>query len=137
MSNLVLRSAWLLYRPSPCFDRTRFDDISYFFLGKGSFASTYKTIYDSKNLCVIKLHPTLDKEHVATFSKEAEIIQRINNRHVVKLTAVSDHPITIFMEFCAFSFTPFNWNATVNSLDEFFSHYDQEDLHCFFPTIFA
>ena len=95
------------------------------------------TIYESKNLCVVKLHPTLDKEHVATFSKEAESIQRINNRHVVKLTAVSDHPITILMEFCAFSFTPFNRNATVNSLDEFFSYYNQEDLHCFFPTIFA
>ena len=39
------------------------------------------------------------------------------------------------MEFCAFSFTLFNQNATVNSLDDFFSYYDQEDLHCFFPTI--
>ena len=39
------------------------------------------------------------------------------------------------MEFCAFSFTPFNRDATVNSLDEFLSYYDQEDLHCFFPTI--
>ena len=39
------------------------------------------------------------------------------------------------MEFCTFSFTPFNRDATVNSLDEFLSYYDQEDLHCFFPTI--
>ena len=73
MPNLILRSVWLLNRQSPCFDRTRFDDISYLFLGKGSFASTYKSIYESKNVCVKKLHPTLDKEHVATFSKEAEI----------------------------------------------------------------
>ena len=105
------------------------------FLGKGSFASTYKAIYESKNVSAKKLDPTLDKEHVATFSKEAEIIQRINNSHAVKLIAVSDNPITIMMEFCAFSFTLFNQNATVNSLDDFFSYYDQEDLHCFFPTI--
>ena len=104
-------------------------------LGKGSFAPTYEAIYESKNVRVKKSDPTLDKEHVATFSKKAEIIQRINNRHVVKLIAVSDNPITIMMEFCAFSFTPFNRDATVNSLDEFLSYYDQEDLHCFFPTI--
>ena len=48
---------------------------------------------------------------------------------------VSDNPITIMMEFYAFSFTPFNRDATVNSLDEFLSYYDQEDLYCFFPTI--
>ena len=106
-----------------------------FVLRQRIFASTYKAIYESKNVCVRKLHPTLDKEHVAAFSKEADIIQRINNRHVVKLIAVSDNPITIMMEFCAFSFTLFNQNATVNSLDDFFSYYDQEDLHCFFPTI--
>ena len=135
MSNLILKSVWLLYRPSPCFDRTLFDDISYLFLGKGSFASTYKAINELKSVCVIKLHPTLGKEHVATFYKEAEIIQRINNRHVVKLIAVSDNPITIMMEFCAFSFMPVNRNTTVDSLDEFFSYYDQEDLHYFFPTI--
>ena len=66
----------------------------------------------------------LDKEHVATFFKEAEIIQRINNSHVVKLMAVSDNPITIMMEYCAFSLTPFNRDATVNSLHEFLSYYD-------------
>ena len=77
----------------------------------------------------------LDKEHVTTFSKEGEIVQRINNRHVVKLIAVLDNPITVMMEFCAFSFTPFNRDTTVNSLDEFLLYYDQEDLHCFFPTI--
>ena len=109
--------------------------MSYLFLGKGSFASTYKAIDESKNVCVKKLHPTLDKEHVGTFSKEAEVIQRINNNHVVKLIPVSDNPMTIMMEICAFSFTPFNRDATVNSLDEFLSYYDQEDLHCFFPTI--
>ena len=135
MSNLIIRSVWLLFLPFPCSDQTWFDDTSYLFLGKGSFASTYKAIYESKNVCVKRLHPTLDKEHVATLSKEEEIIQRINNSHVVKLRAVSDNPITIMMEFCAFSFTPFNRDATVNSLDEFLSYYDQEDLHCFFPTI--
>ena len=132
---MILRSVGLLFRPSPCFDRTRFDDISYLLLGKGLSASTYKAIYESKNVCVKNLHPTLDKEHVANFSKEAEILETINNSHVVKLIAVSDNPITIMMEFCAFSFTLFNQNATVNSLDDFFSYYDQEDLHCFFPTI--
>ena len=63
----------------------------------------------------------LDKEHVATYSKEAEVIQRTNNSHVVKLIAVSDNSVTIMMEFCAFSFTPFNRDVTVNSLDEFLS----------------
>ena len=103
-------------------------------LGKGSFAPTYEAIYESKNVRVKKSDPTLDKEHVATFSKKAEIIQRINNRHVVKLIAVSDNPITIMMETCAFSFTSFNRDDTINSLDKFLSYYDQEDLHCFFPT---
>ena len=51
------------------------------------------------------------------------------------MIAVSDNPITIMIEFGTFSFTPFNRDATVNSLDEFLSYYDQEDLHCFFPTI--
>ena len=105
------------------------------FLGKGLSASTYKAIYESKNVCVKTLHPTLDKENVANFSKEAEILQRINISHVVKLIAVSDNPITIMMEFCAFSFTPFNRDATFNSLDEYLSYYEKEDLHCFFPTI--
>ena len=122
MSNLILRLVWLLFRLSPCFDRTQFDDITYLYLGKGSFASIYKAIYESKNVCVKKLYPTLGKENVATFSKEAEIIQRINNSHVVKLIAVSENPITIMMEFCAFSFTPFSRDATVNSLDEFLSY---------------
>ena len=92
------------------------------FLGKGSFALTHKAIYESKNVCVKKLHATLNKEHVATFSKEAEIIQRINDKQVVKLIAVSDNPITIMMEFCAFSFTPFNRDAIVNSLDDFVNY---------------
>ena len=92
-------------------------------------------MYESKNVCVKKLHPTLDNEHVATFSKEGEIIQNINKKHVVKLIAVSDNLIVIMMEFCAFSFTPLNRDATVNSLDEFLSYYDQEDLQCFFPII--
>ena len=38
------------------------------------------------------------------------------------------------METCAFSFTSFNRADTINSLDKFLSYYDQEDLHCFFPT---
>ena len=74
------------------------------------------------------------QRNVGTFSKEEEIIQTINNRHVVKLIAVSDNPITIMMETCAFSFTSFNRDDTINSLDKFLSYYDQEDLHCFFPT---
>ena len=44
--------------------------------------------------------------------------------------AVSDKPIKIIIEFCAFSFTPFNRHAIVNSLDDLLSYYDQEDLHC-------
>ena len=84
-----------------------------------------KHFYESKNVCVKRLHPTLDKENVATFSKEAEIMQKINNIHVVKLIAVSDNPITTMIEFCAFSFTPFSRDATVNSLDEFLPHYGQ------------
>ena len=66
--SLIMISAVSMFR-----DRTRLDDISYLFLGKGSFTSTCKAIYESKNVCVKKLHPTLDKEHVATFSKKAEI----------------------------------------------------------------
>ena len=38
------------------------------------------------------------------------------------------------VEFYAFSFTSFNRDDTVNSLDKFLSYYDQEDLHCLFPT---
>ena len=106
-----------------------------FVLRQRIFCIDYKGTDKSKNVCVKTLHPTLDKEHVATFSKEAEIIQRTNNRHVVKLIAVSDNPITTVMEFCVFSFTQFDRDATVNSLDEFLSYYDKEDLHCFFPTI--
>ena len=52
-------------------------------------------------------------------------MQKINNIHVAKLIAVSDNPITVMMEFCAFSFTPFSRDATVNSLDNFLPHYDQ------------
>ena len=92
-------------------------------------------MYESKNVCVKKLHPTLHKEHVATFPKEEEITQNINKKYIAKLIAVSDNPIAIMMEFCASSFTPLNRDATVNSSDEFLPYYDQEDLHCFFPII--
>ena len=80
--NLIIISVVSLFWPNSIW----WYIINYLFLGKRSFASTYKEMYESKNVCVKKLHPTLDKEHVATFPKEGEIIQNINKKHVVKLS---------------------------------------------------
>ena len=53
-----------------------FDDISCLFLGKGSFASTYKAIYESKNVCVKKLQQTLDKEMSELFPKKKKLYKQ-------------------------------------------------------------
>ena len=76
MSNLIIRSVWLLFLPFPCSDQTWFDDTSYLFLGKGSFASTYKAIYESKNVCVKKLQQTLDKEMSELFPKKKKLYKQ-------------------------------------------------------------
>ena len=55
--------------------------------------------------------------------------------YLVKFFGVSDNPIAIMMEFCAFSFKPFQKDAVVNSLEEFLSIYHQDCLHSHFPTI--
>ena len=131
MSDLISRSVWLLFRSSPCFNQTRFDDI---FVLRQRIICIDIQIDLLIEKCVCKITAPNVRQRTCCY-KEAEIIQRINNSHVVKLIAVSSNSITIMMEFCAFSFTPFNRDTTVNSLDEFLSHYNQEDLHCFSATI--
>ena len=71
MPNLILRPVWLLFRPPLSFDQTQFYwyNNNYLFLRTASFASTYKVFYESKNVSVKKLHPTLGKKHVAPFFK--------------------------------------------------------------------
>ena len=74
-------------------------------------------LWIEKCLCK-KTVPNVRQRACCYFFQRCRNYRRINNSHIVKLIPASDDPITIVMEFCTFSFTPFNRDATVNSLDE-------------------
>ena len=69
------------------------------------------------------------------FANEALLMSKIRHENLVSLVAVSEDPISIMMEYCVFSFTPFQSIEMFNSLDQLLQYLSTEDLFTYFPGI--
>ena len=67
------------------------------------------------------------------FAKEALLISKIHQENIVSLIGVSQDPVAIMMEYCVFSFTPFQRIDKFKSLDQLLQYLSTEDLFTYFP----
>ena len=67
-------------------------------------------------------------------------MSKIRHENIVSLIAVSEDPVSIMMEYCVFSFTPFQRMEKFNSLDQLLQYLSIiyiEDLFKYFPGKFT
>ena len=105
-----------------------------FIIEAGSIGSAMKGLYKEKEVFVknVKSHSS----YVADmFAKEALLMSKIRHENIVSLIAVSDDPVSIMLEYCAFSFTPFQRIEKFNSLVQLLQHLSTEDSLTCFPGI--
>ena len=69
------------------------------------------------------------------FAHEALLMSKIHHENIVSLTGVSEDPVAIMMEYCVFSFTPFQRIEKFNSLDQLLQYLSTEDLFTYFSGI--
>ena len=69
------------------------------------------------------------------FAKEALLMSKNCHENIVSLIAVSEDPVSIMMEYCVFSFTPFQRIEKFNSLDQLLQYLSTEDMFTYFPGI--
>ena len=69
------------------------------------------------------------------FAKKALLTSNICHKNIVSLIAVSEDLVSITMEYCGFSFTPFRRRAKFNSLVQLLQYLSTEDLFTYFPGI--
>ena len=69
------------------------------------------------------------------FAKEALLMSKIHRENIVSLIGVSEDPVAIMMEYCVFSFTPFQRIEKFNSLDQLLQYLSTEDLFTYFSGI--
>ena len=69
------------------------------------------------------------------FAKEALLIRKIRHKNIVSLIAVCEDLVSIMMEYCMFSFIPFQRIKKFNSLDQLLQYISTEDLFTYFPGI--
>ena len=69
------------------------------------------------------------------FAKEALLMSKIHHENIVSLIGVSKDPVAILMEYCVFSFTPFQRTEKFSSLDQLLQYLCTEDLFTYFPGI--
>ena len=69
------------------------------------------------------------------FAKEALLMSKIRHENIAPLIAVCEYPVLIIMEYCVFSFTPFQKIEKFNSLDQLLQYLSIEDLFTYFPGI--
>ena len=69
------------------------------------------------------------------FAKEALLMSKIHHENIVSLICVNEDPVAIMMEYCVFSFTPFQRIEKFNSLDQLLQYLSTEDLFTYFPGI--
>ena len=62
-------------------------------------------------------------------------MSKIRHENIVSLIAVSEDPVSIMMEYCVLSFTPFQRIEKFNSLDQLLQYLIPEDLFTYFPGI--
>ena len=55
------------------------------------------------------------------FAKEALLMRKIRHKNIVSLIAVCEDLVSIMMEYCMFSFIPFQRIKKFNSLDQLYS----------------
>ena len=82
-----------------------------------------------------KPHSDTCDDVLGVFLKEAKLLSEISHPNIVKLLAVNDEPISIMMEYCEFSFQPFDRNESVSSLNKLLTYLVEEDLLQYFPGI--
>ena len=69
------------------------------------------------------------------FAKEALLMRKIRHKNIVSLIAVCEDLVSIMMEYCMFSFIPFQRIKKFNSLDQLLQYISTEDLFTYFPGI--
>ena len=105
-----------------------------FILGAGSFGVAMKGLYKEKEVFVKKVKS--QSSYVRDiFAKEALLMSKNCHENIVSLIAVSEDPVSIMMEYCVFSFTPFQRIEKFNSLDQLLQYLSTEDLFTYFPGI--
>ena len=106
--------------------------ILFFILGAGSFGVAMEGLYDEKEVFVKKVKSQSSYVR-GIFAKEALLVSKICHQNIVSLTAVHEDPVSIMMEYCVFSFTPFQKIEQFNSLDQILQYLSTEDLFTYFP----
>ena len=121
---------------SSCWTKTpkKFVKILFFILGAGSFGVAMEGLYDEKEVFVKKVKSQSSYVR-GIFAKEALLVSKICHQNIVSLTAVHEDPVSIMMEYCVFSFTPFQKIEQFNSLDQLLQYLSTEDLFTYFPWI--
>lgn len=84
-----------------------------------------KGVYGVTPVVIKKLYYGTSEDVIRIFMKEAVILSQIKNENVVSIFAVCDSPVSIMMELCEFSFSPFDCGHKVNSLDTLLSFTDK------------
>ena len=62
-------------------------------------------------------------------------MSEICHQNIVSLVAVSEDPVSIMVEYCVISFTPFQRIEKFNSLNQFLQYLSIEDLFTYFLGI--
>ena len=110
------------------------EQLLFFILGAGSFGVAMKDLGNEKEVFVKKVKS--QSSYVGDiFAKEALLISKICYENIVSLIAVSEDPVSIMMEYCMFSFTPFQRIEKFNSLEQLLQYLSTEDLFTYFPGI--
>ena len=69
------------------------------------------------------------------FVKEALLMSKTCLENIVSLIAISEDPVSIIMEYCVFSFIPFQRIDKFSSLDQLLQYISTEDLFTYFPGV--
>ena len=105
-----------------------------FILVAGSFGVVMEGLYKEKVVFVKKVKS--QSSYVRDiFAKEALLMSKIRHENIVSLIAVSEDPVSIMMEYCVFSCTPFHRTEKFNSSDQLLQYLGTEYLFTYFPGI--
>lgn len=108
-------------------------------LGVGSFGSVHSAKFvqgTEKETVVIKKLRGESDESKRRFVKEGEMLNSIKHVNVPRFYAFSDAPFGLMMEYAAFDFTPFGFEKTVSTLEDFYHFIDYEfDFESFADVI--
>ena len=105
-----------------------------FILGAGSFRIVIKGLYKEKDFFLKKVKS--QSSYVRDiFAKEALLMSKTCLENIVSLIAVSEDAVSIIMEYCVFSFIPFQRIDKFSSLDQLLQYISIDDLFTYFPGV--